>query len=47
MAKNFYLCSVCGDIHYGNEAPDPCPTCGAKDSYDGIEKEEAGKKMGF
>ncbi len=24
-----YVCAVCGYVHYGNEAPDKCPQCGA------------------
>ena len=28
MAK--YVCSVCGYVHEGDEAPEKCPVCGAK-----------------
>ena len=24
-----FVCSVCGYVHYGSEAPDKCPQCGA------------------
>ena len=24
-----FVCSVCGYVHEGNEAPDKCPLCGA------------------
>ncbi|MFA6888067.1 MAG: hypothetical protein WC254_01065 [Candidatus Woesearchaeota archaeon] len=27
--KTFWRCSVCGDLHYGLEAPETCPTCHA------------------
>lgn len=33
MDKNFektWRCSICGYIHYGDEAPDTCPICDAK-----------------
>ncbi len=39
--KKFWRCNVCGDIHYGREWPDPCPTCGHNKSYIEITKEEA------
>lgn len=29
MNKKFWRCSVCGDLHYGKEAPEICPTCGS------------------
>jgi rubrerythrin len=25
--KKYWRCTVCGDLHYGVNAPDPCPTC--------------------
>jgi rubrerythrin len=25
--KKFWRCMVCGDMHYGLEAPEICPTC--------------------
>lgn len=25
--KKYWRCTVCGDLHYGILAPDPCPTC--------------------
>jgi len=27
--SNAWICTVCGYIHYGTEAPDVCPVCGA------------------
>ena len=26
-AKNYWRCTVCGDLHYGVSAPEICPTC--------------------
>ncbi|MFA7653700.1 MAG: hypothetical protein WCX97_01490 [Candidatus Magasanikbacteria bacterium] len=26
--KKYWRCLVCGDLHYGVEAPEKCPTCG-------------------
>ena len=38
-----YVCKICGYIHFGEEAPEKCPQCGAgKENF--IEKEENGKK---
>jgi rubrerythrin len=31
--KKIYKCSVCGDIHIGISAPELCPTCHQKSSY--------------
>jgi rubrerythrin len=25
--KTFWRCPICGDLHYGVEAPELCPTC--------------------
>ena len=47
MAKTFFKCKVCGDIHYGNNGPEICPTCLAKNAYEPIEKDSAKKGMGF
>jgi len=27
MNKKFWRCTVCGDLHYGANAPEVCPTC--------------------
>lgn len=27
-----YVCKVCGYIHFGEEAPEKCPQCGAPKS---------------
>ena len=38
-----YVCKICGYIHFGEEAPERCPQCGAgKEQF--IEREENGKK---
>ena len=37
-----YICKVCGYIHFGEEAPERCPQCGA--SKDKFELKEEGKK---
>jgi len=47
MTKKFYTCKVCGDIHYGVEAPDICPTCKAQKAYASINEADAKKAMGF
>ena len=45
MAKKF-ICSVCGYIHEGNEAPDQCPLCKVgKDKFN--EMQEEGKALEF
>lgn len=31
--KQFWICSNCGHIHEGPEAPDKCPTCAHPQSY--------------
>lgn len=38
-----YVCKVCGYVHFGEEAPEKCPQCGAsKDKF--VEKEESAQK---
>ena len=32
MATRKFICSICGYVHEGNEAPDTCPQCGAPKS---------------
>ena len=45
MAKK-YICSVCGYIHEGNEAPDQCPLCKVgKEKFN--ELQEEGKALEF
>ena len=46
MAKTFFKCKICGDIHYGMAGPEECPTCKNKNAYLPIEKEAAKKLMG-
>ena len=53
MDKKFYQCRVCGDIHWGVNAPGICPTCQQVNAYEEAEKEKvngllanlAGKKL--
>jgi rubrerythrin len=45
MAKQFWKCKVCGDIHYGAAGPEVCPTCKAQNAYEPAEKEAAKKAM--
>ena len=41
MAKK-YICTVCGYIHEGDEAPEKCPLCGApKDKFKELTPDEA------
>lgn len=47
MGKEFYECEVCGDIHYGEEPPEECPTCLSENAYEEIEEGEAIDKMGL
>lgn len=47
MAKKFFRCTVCNDVHYGVKPPEICPTCGAKNAYVRVEKEEAEVVQGF
>ena len=47
MAKKYFKCAVCGDIHYGGASPEECPTCHAKDAYKEIKPEEAKKVLKF
>jgi rubrerythrin len=47
MAKKYFICKVCGDIHYGSAGPVICPTCQSKDAYVPIAMESAKKTMGF
>ena len=25
--KKYWRCTICNDLHYGVNPPDPCPTC--------------------
>lgn len=45
MEKKFYVCTVCGDVHYGGKPPQTCPTCKTEDAYEEISKEKAEEKM--
>ncbi len=39
--KKYWRCTVCGDLHYGVNPADPCPTCGnPKSKAEEITKEE-------
>ena len=44
--KKYWQCQVCGDLHYGVEAPDPCPTCKTpKSQTEEITEEEFKKEL--
>ncbi|MCK5282103.1 MAG: hypothetical protein KAK00_01735 [Nanoarchaeota archaeon] len=45
MAKKFWKCKVCADIHFGNTYPKICPTCETKDAFYEITKEETKEAM--
>lgn len=39
-----WRCSVCGFLHYGDDAPDSCPKCDApKDKFEKLTDEDAEK----
>ncbi len=39
--KKYWRCTICGDLHYGANPADPCPTCGnPKSKAKEITKEE-------
>lgn len=40
-----FVCKVCGYIHFGEEAPERCPQCGAKKEMFEERKEQAGEKQ--
>ena len=42
--QKLWKCSVCGYLHYGDEAPESCPKCGApKDKFVELGQEDAEK----
>lgn len=43
--KSYWLCTICGDIHYGIYPPKLCPTCEIEDVYVQISEEEAKKLL--
>jgi rubrerythrin len=44
--KKFWRCSICGDQHWGMNAPETCPTCGfPREKAFEIEKEDFLKKI--
>lgn len=45
MAKKFWRCNVCGDIHWGMAPPEMCPTCSTAKAYVEITADEARKTM--
>jgi len=47
MGKKFYRCKVCGDIHFGKEGPETCPTCKTVKAYEPVEKESVKEQLGF
>ena len=46
MAKKFWRCSVCNDVHYGLKPPEVCPTCKARNAYAEVSEKEAKTVMG-
>ncbi len=38
--KQYFRCTVCGDIHYGLTAPMVCPTCASENAYVPVEERE-------
>lgn len=38
--KKYWRCTVCGDLHWGANAPELCPTCKQTEKYVEITKEE-------
>lgn len=44
--KRFYRCRTCGDIHWGINTPNICPTCDAKDDYVEIDRLEVMNILG-
>jgi rubrerythrin len=47
MAKKFFKCKVCGDIHFGLKGPHICPTCANVDTYAEISADDAKKAFKF
>ncbi|MBW2967643.1 hypothetical protein KY362_04100 [Candidatus Woesearchaeota archaeon] len=47
MAKKFWRCNVCNDVHHGNAGPEICPTCFAKNAYCEADAREAANVQGM
>lgn len=47
LAKYYFRCTVCNDIHFGVSPPMVCPTCGATRAYVRCDEKEAGVIQGF
>jgi len=47
VAKKYWKCKICGDIHWGVATPGLCPTCKQKDAYVEIGAAEAKRLMGL
>lgn len=44
--KKYWRCTICGDHHWGVNAPETCPTCGfGRDKAVEISKEEFVKEV--
>lgn len=41
MAKKFWRCNICNDVHYGVAGPVECPTCHAMNAYIEVDNAEA------
>lgn len=39
--KKLFRCRVCGDIHFGVNAPEVCPTCQQTNAYEEADKNAA------
>jgi ferredoxin-thioredoxin reductase catalytic subunit len=46
MAKKFWRCNVCNDVHYGLKPPAECPTCKAMNAFVEVSEKEAKTVMG-
>ena len=44
--KRLWRCHVCNDLHYGDRPPLICPTCGAKNAFVEVDRDEALKVIG-
>ena len=39
--KTYWRCTICNDLHYGADAPEKCPTCGApREKHEQIDEEK-------
>jgi rubrerythrin len=38
--KKYWQCRTCKDVHFGENAPEMCPSCGAANDYEELEQDE-------